>query len=126
MNPRTGLVSPQYHLVFDDDHWTVPFISSNDTPPQLFTLVENNSENTPTDDYKLSDEWFEPNINPFSTDIATTDYPSSENQLLVPEGALPQPDLVPVSEGGQTTPTTTFDLESSQDQNIPVENEFIN
>ena len=55
LNPRTGLVSPQYHLVFDDDFSTVPFISSNEIPPHWSTLVSNSSERTPTADYKLAD-----------------------------------------------------------------------
>ena len=33
---------------------------------------------------------------------------------------------MPASEGDQTTPTTTFEIESSQDQNISEQNDFIN
>ena len=126
LNPRTGLVSPQYHLVFDDDFSTVPFISSNDIPPQWSTLVNNSSERTPTADYKLVDTWFEPDSSPPSSDTPIVDIQSSATPLLVPEGDLPRPNLVPDSEGGQTTPTTSFEIESSQDQNTSEENNFIN
>ena len=33
---------------------------------------------------------------------------------------------MPDSEGDQTTPTVTFEIESSQDQNISEQNDFIN
>ena len=33
LNPRTGHISPQYHVVFDDDFTTVPFMSSGTVPP---------------------------------------------------------------------------------------------
>ena len=33
LNLRTGLISPQYHVVFDNDFATVPFLSSADPPP---------------------------------------------------------------------------------------------
>ena len=29
LNPKTGHVSPQYHLVFDDDFTTIPYLNSN-------------------------------------------------------------------------------------------------
>ena len=92
----------------------------------MSTLVINSSDKTPTADYKLADTWFEPDSTPPSSDITTPAIFSSETPLLVPEGDLHQPDLVPVSEGDQTTPTTTFELESYQDQSIPEQNDFIN
>ena len=58
LNPRSGLVSPQYHLVFDDEFSTVPYLSSTDIPPQWIALVKHSSERTPTGDYTLAETWF--------------------------------------------------------------------
>jgi len=33
LNPKTGLVSPQFHVVFDDDFTTVPRIQKGTVPP---------------------------------------------------------------------------------------------
>ena len=32
-NPTTGQVSPQYHVVFDDDFSTVPYMEAGTVPP---------------------------------------------------------------------------------------------
>ena len=60
LNPRTGLVSPQYHLVFDDEFTTIPYLSSTDIPPQWLALVKDSSEKTPSGDYTLAETWFNP------------------------------------------------------------------
>ena len=33
LNLQTGHISPQYHLVFDDDFSTVPYLDSSEEPP---------------------------------------------------------------------------------------------
>ena len=33
LNPRTGLVSPQYHVVFDDSFSTIGHLTTEDAPP---------------------------------------------------------------------------------------------
>ena len=35
LNPKAGLVSPQYHVVFDDDFTTAPHLRKGMVPPQL-------------------------------------------------------------------------------------------
>ena len=34
LNPRTGHISPQYHVVYDNDFTTVPYLRSETVPPQ--------------------------------------------------------------------------------------------
>ena len=34
LNPKSGLLSPQYHLVLDDEFTTIPYINSTDILPQ--------------------------------------------------------------------------------------------
>ena len=43
-NPRTGHVSPQFHVVYDDNFTTVPFLRSTTVPPHWAKLVEESSE----------------------------------------------------------------------------------
>ncbi|KAL7462348.1 hypothetical protein ACHAXS_002729, partial [Conticribra weissflogii] len=33
LNPNTGLISPQFHVVFDDDFTTVPYLRKQEVPP---------------------------------------------------------------------------------------------
>ena len=43
LNPRTGHVSPQFHVVYDDDFTTVPYLRSIDVPPHWAQLVKASS-----------------------------------------------------------------------------------
>ena len=56
LNPRTLHVSPQFHVVFDDNFSTVPYLSSHDIPPNWKELVQK-SEKTTQHDYDLAKLW---------------------------------------------------------------------
>ncbi len=43
LNPRTGHVSPQFHVVYDDDFMTVPYLHSADVPLHWAQSVEASS-----------------------------------------------------------------------------------
>jgi hypothetical protein len=43
-NPSTGHVSPQFHVVFDDDFTTVPYMEAGTIPPNWEDPVTNSSE----------------------------------------------------------------------------------
>ena len=58
LNPITGYVSPQYHVAFDDDSTTVPFLNSQDVPPHWEALVRSNTELATDEDYSLVDTWY--------------------------------------------------------------------
>ena len=45
LNLKTGLVSPQFHVVFDDNFTTVKYLRSGKEPPNWDYLVENFTEN---------------------------------------------------------------------------------
>ena len=55
-NPTTGRVSPQYHVVFDDDFTTVPYMAGT-LPPNWQELIEHTSEMTTTVDVFKSNTW---------------------------------------------------------------------
>ena len=56
-NPATGRVSPQYHVVFDYDFSSMPYMKSGTLPPNWEDLVEYSSEMATTKDVNLEDTW---------------------------------------------------------------------
>eukprot|EP00984_Skeletonema_dohrnii_P006299 scaffold2255_cov139-Skeletonema_dohrnii-CCMP3373.AAC.2 len=60
LNPKTGLVSPQYHVVFDDDFTTVPHLRKGTVPPDWAKLVASSRERSTTEFYDLTKTWFAP------------------------------------------------------------------
>ena len=78
MNPKTGLVSPQYHVVFDDDFSTVPHLRSGTVPENWAHLVQNLRERTVDGFYDVTKTWFEGEHDP----TADSDVSSSPPQAL--------------------------------------------
>ena len=56
-NPNTGRVSPQYHVVFDDDFSTVTFMETGKIPTNWEDLVKYSSERATTKYVTFSDTW---------------------------------------------------------------------
>ena len=44
LNPRTGHVSPQFHVVYDEDFTTVPYLRTGQVPPHWAKLVSQSAE----------------------------------------------------------------------------------
>ena len=63
LNPKSMHVSPLYHLVFDDEFTTVPFLASEEIPPNWAKLVAK-SESVTTADYDLAQIWIQANEDP--------------------------------------------------------------
>jgi hypothetical protein len=64
LNPRTGHVSPQFHVVFDDHFTTVPFMEKNEVPPHWAKLIENSREKVTEEHYELAKTWLFPDPEP--------------------------------------------------------------
>jgi hypothetical protein len=64
LNPRTGHVSLQYHMVFDDQLTMVPFMEKNKVPPNWAQLVENSTEKVTGEHYELAKTWLSPDPEP--------------------------------------------------------------
>jgi hypothetical protein len=66
MNTSTGLVSPQYHLVFDDSFTTTKSLETNNIPtnwPELFKYSETNLLDPDQETHhKLDASWHEPTV----------------------------------------------------------------
>ena len=56
-NPTTGHVSPQYHVVFDDEFTTVASMEEGTVPPNWADLVKYSSELATRQDYQLAETW---------------------------------------------------------------------
>ncbi len=68
LNPRTGQVSPQFHIVFDDLLTAVLYMKKSEVPPNWAKLVEKFSEQVSDEDYDLAKMWFFPDAD--NSDIA--------------------------------------------------------
>ena len=58
LNPKTGLVSPQFHVVFDDNFSTVPHMRNGTIPSNWEDLVRNSTVLETDKDYDLTRTWF--------------------------------------------------------------------
>ena len=56
------MVSPQYHVVFDDKFTTVKYLQSSEEPPNLQDLFTHHTERSTDKQQKLAEEWLQPHI----------------------------------------------------------------
>ncbi|KAL7531514.1 hypothetical protein ACHAWF_003797, partial [Thalassiosira exigua] len=59
LNPKTGLGSPQYHVVFDNDFSTIFDLRAGTVPKNWAQLVENSRERCVDGFYDVTKTWFE-------------------------------------------------------------------
>ena len=59
LNPKTGLVSPQFHVVFDDNFSTVPHLRAGTVPKNWAQLVESSSQKCVDGFFDVTKTWFE-------------------------------------------------------------------
>jgi hypothetical protein len=64
LNPRTGHVLPQFHVLFDDLFTTVPYMNKNKIPPNWADLVKKSSGHliNKIHDVPVAKTWLLPNI----------------------------------------------------------------
>ena len=71
LNPTTGHVSPQYHLIFDNDFTTVPFLRAGTEPSNWQELAKNCTERVTDESYELAKTWLSnPVLNSEGANIA--------------------------------------------------------
>ena len=133
LNPATGHVSPQYHVVFDDNFTTVLHLRAGTVPRNWSNLVENSSYSSTEEKYNLSDTWFyehskdaddpdsaSPMINGQALQAHDSKLPSEGSILLPCEG---DPDDLLVSEG-ESIPVSNmnerFDSSSNDSAHLPA------
>ena len=57
LNPKTGHVSPQYHVIFDESFTTVPYMNEHQVPPNWSDLVTNSRELVTDEQFDLAKTW---------------------------------------------------------------------
>ena len=62
LNPKTGHVSPQYHIVVDNDFTTVPYMISGDMPPNWSELAKRSSDLSTLEQFDTAKNWFEQDL----------------------------------------------------------------
>ena len=105
LNPRTLNVSPQFHVVVDDLFSTVPYLATDDIPPNWSTLVEHSNQ-------PVTDEYFDLAISylkNFHKDIEVTTV--NEEVLVTLEDITIQPSKNIASEEAK-------DEDSKKDMNM--------
>jgi hypothetical protein len=100
LNPKTLRVSPQFHLVFDDEFSTVPFMRNGEIPNHWSELVKCSAELATDEEFDLATSW-------------ANDFIANKSILVAEEGVSETPILLngnsasSVSEEGQTLLSTT-------------------
>jgi hypothetical protein len=56
-NPKTATVSPQYHVVFNNDFTTVPYMKQGEVPPNWEDLYCLSKESATDESFNLAFEW---------------------------------------------------------------------
>ena len=57
LNPATGHISPQFHVVFDDGFSTIEALQKGYKPENWEFLYDTSKEVAGDDDMQLADEW---------------------------------------------------------------------
>ena len=120
-NPRTGHISPQFHVIFDDDFTTVPSLRTSQVPPFWAELVCASSKLHVYTERQV-DTWQSlPELTPEIDDF-TSDQAVIPNVLGAPTSNASSSSLK-ASEGVQDASSTSDHASASrvvpfQDQNI--------
>ena len=104
LNPTTGHCSPQFHVVFDDEFTTVPFMREGTVPPNWRQLLNESTElateesfnlaktwNIPLDDTTIVRDHLLPSLQVSASDTAVSEgvEPASTQDKLFSEGDTP-------------------------------------
>lgn len=112
LNPRTGLISPQFHVIFDDDFSTVSHLRAGTVPTNWAQLVEHSREKCIDGFYDVTKTWFEGISDPSAEESSEHSQAQSSKtqtgtiQPSVGVEGSPRPDVTPAtlipnaSEGG--------------------------
>ena len=73
LNPTSGHVSPQFHVVFNDTFSTVPRMREGTIPPHWTDLVRNSTELATDESFDIAKTWFEGTADP--TDVSPLGVP---------------------------------------------------
>ena len=99
LNPVTGNVSPQYHIVYDKTLSTVSHIRDETIPPTWYEMCKNSVKSATSNAFDLSELWFK-QLTDTSEDPVTNNFAdNSGGRTLTSEGASNKPNLMKNTEG---------------------------
>ena len=110
LNPKTLIVSPQFHVVFDDEFSTVPFMRDGEVPPHWRDLVQHSAEVVSGDDFDLATTWANAYLNNEATTVNEED-DARDKMLLNHHPELIDQDI--------TTPSEE-DITEDEEGDLPV------
>ena len=117
LNPNTGLVSPQYHVVFDDDFTTALHLGKGMVPPNWEELVLCSRER-PTDDFfDLTQTCMKPTSDESADEIL-------ETLSKVNKGDEAIPNVTKDSKGDTSSPRVRFPRETTRLQTLKFPREI--
>ncbi len=120
LNPCTGHVSPQFHVVLDDFFSTVSYMEKSQVPPNWADLVENLREKVTEEDYNLAKVWLflEAEVGDImmqdTLNTTTTRTPARENTSTLVLLMVPF-ELRPLLNLGTFKSSTTMEISNNND-----------
>ena len=106
LNLATGHVSPQLHVVFDDEFSTVPIIREVIIPPNWTDLVKCRSKSYVPYSFDLEDTWFAPYLEEYPSKNPTCVprvAPENNRNMITSLQTRQQVDEILVSEGASVS-----------------------
>jgi hypothetical protein len=104
-NPKTGQVSQQYHVIFNNTFSTVPYMDAGTVPPHWEDLLKYSSKKATDEEFSLAEDWME------SIEKMPGDHSN------VPAGSrITDPFAVITEESNTSTANTARAAQASQDQ----------
>ena len=82
LSPASVHVSPQFHVVFDDDFSTVPFIREVKIPPKWIDLVQCRSQSGAPENIDLRDTLSTPDLEEYTRKLQVTSWSSLQRIII--------------------------------------------
>ena len=102
-NIKTGRVSPQYHVVFDPDFTTVPFMERGEEPTNWADLCQHSSESYIDEAVNLAEDWLHQDS--LDSNNRSTNEGTGRSTILAEEPASMQSPFSPVPSARGPDPT---------------------
>ena len=112
-NPNSGLVSPQFHVVFDDEFPTVDYMERGEVPPHWPELFNQSRELSTDEQFQLTMDWL-------IDGVETSDVKEANSDTSLDNLKHTSPDV-----SARPTITSPFDILSDQPDVVP-ENDVTN
>ena len=119
LNPKTGLVSPQFYVVFDDDFTIFPHLQRGTVPPNWNKLVIGSREKSTDEFFDLTKIWFQPKNDELADEIFSSSPTENEG---VDQTSSP---VTQVSKG-DNLPTTAQASDGDSETNSLLMPEMVN